>query len=121
MCVRGRGTPNNLEGFRSANTIAHTVSPCAWLESNTLTTVTPTLNRVGSSYPWRYVPGRRASVSHALTSVTAPVSMCGVWVWHWSAWLGTGSQDEYDRVEGLPRCKRCLALIRHNRQGIKVS
>jgi hypothetical protein len=58
---------------------------------------------------WRYLPGRR--VKHALREETAHtgVAECGAAPRFGLMWFGTGSQDEYERVEALPACKRCVA------------
>lgn len=39
------------------------------------------------------------------------VGLCGIgpaW-WDPDGWLGTGTQEEYDRDAGLPLCARCVA------------
>ena len=54
---------------------------------------------------WRYLPKGR--VRHALRDSGYSTALCGIGVWVFSQWLGTGSQREYERVEELPECKRC--------------
>lgn len=63
---------------------------------------------------WRYLWTGR--VTHALP--TSPlyhrivVAACGASPSLYDAdWYGTGNQGEYEKVERLPRCKKCLALI----------
>lgn len=62
-----------------------------------------------SAYNWRYLP--KGQVKHALSTVTSNVitAECGVYTFGW--WYGTGSQTEYDRVDALPPCKRCVAKV----------
>lgn len=64
-----------------------------------------------SGVEWRYVPGGRETVKHALTYPVAAAAVCGVTLIPSSDWLGTGSQREYERVEELRPCRRCLALL----------
>lgn len=60
-------------------------------------------------FEWRYLPG--GNVTHALTYAAARVAVCGTGpVWHAPDWYGTGSQTEYERAAGLPRCKRCVRI-----------
>lgn len=54
---------------------------------------------------WRYTP--RGRVLHKLVDADSYESLCGVkvdnpWMWH-----GTGTHEEYERAEQLPRCTRC--------------
>jgi hypothetical protein len=62
-----------------------------------------------SAYSWKYLPTGR--VRHALSTVVPNVvaAECGVWTFGW--WYGTGSQDEYDKLDALPPCKRCAAKV----------
>lgn len=55
---------------------------------------------------WRYTHGGK--VRHALTVSTNAVAVCGLSVWSSQWWLGTGSQTEYETVEGLPECRNCV-------------
>lgn len=61
-----------------------------------------------TNWHWRYlVTGK---VAHALRPPIAGAAACGVDGWS-TEWLGTGSQDEYERAATLPRCLRCLRRI----------
>ena len=55
-------------------------------------------------YEWRYMP--TGHVKHALISGSHRCALCGTEP-HGLSWHGTGSQTEYERAAGLPRCKRC--------------
>jgi hypothetical protein len=58
---------------------------------------------------WRYLPG--GTVKHALLYAESASAVCGQ-LPSWfrpEGWFGTGSQDEYETVERLPACKRCVA------------
>lgn len=65
-------------------------------------------------YEWRYL--ERGTTTHAVGPAGNPprtFALCGVGP-AWSAaygWFGTGTQTEYDRVEALPKCKRCLGIV----------
>jgi hypothetical protein len=55
---------------------------------------------------WRYCRGGR--VRHQITDGLGAErgrggARCGLW----TEWLGTGSQAEYERLAGLPKCRRC--------------
>lgn len=62
---------------------------------------------------WRYLP--KGKVKHALplysNSVTghSHTSLCGLCP---EDWLGTGSQDEYEKAEVLPECGLCVRILR---------
>jgi hypothetical protein len=61
---------------------------------------------------WRYLPGR--GVIHALNRSFGWGSLCGVtpsWFRPVSDWRGTGTQEEYETAEQLPRCKRCVRIL----------
>lgn len=64
---------------------------------------------------WRYLPGGK--VAHAIARFCGELNqtaVCGaspVWYLPSGAWCGTGSQAEYERAAGLPRCRRCLAKL----------
>ena len=60
-------------------------------------------------YEWRYTFGGK--VAHALQRTYHTAAVCGVGVWVSDQWLGTGSQREYERVEALPSCRRCLSKV----------
>lgn len=56
----------------------------------------------------RYLPG--GAVAHLLAGASAARAVCGIAPYlagAW-AWLGTGSQVEYETVASLPDCKLCL-------------
>jgi hypothetical protein len=55
------------------------------------------------------------AVAHLLAAHKPPngnaTAVCGrspVW---FSAWLGTGSQAEYEKAAGLPTCAHCAKLV----------
>lgn len=56
-------------------------------------------------YEWRYMPG--ASVRHAMIAETVFITACGIADIPKAMWHGTGSQDEYDKVERLRDCLLC--------------
>lgn len=58
---------------------------------------------------WRYQPG--GTVKHLLGRVSDAGAICGVDTLPASNWRGTGSQDEYERLETLRPCRRCLREI----------
>lgn len=63
---------------------------------------------------WRYLP--TGKMRHALVPAGGGLgdvlrAVCGIDVWRSSAWRGTGSQDEYERVARLPACRRCVRLL----------
>lgn len=64
-----------------------------------------------TNYDWRYLPHR--PVKHALVDPGERIAVCGVGPYSRSAdeWHGTGTQTEYETVERLPACKRCVELI----------
>lgn len=73
--------------------------------------------RVRSDFTWRYISRGKAKHALALRSSAATghasIAECGsspAWFDPWS-WMGTGSQDEYDRIEELPECARCVILV----------
>lgn len=58
---------------------------------------------------WRYL--RTGSRTHRLIRVfdrLTHVAECGRSPQIGEDWYGTGSQTEYERVDAMPRCKRCL-------------
>lgn len=62
----------------------------------------------GNVTEWRYT-GPRGRVKHAVGhGDVSRRAECGLEVYNSSYWFGTGSQDEYDKLESLPECKRCL-------------
>lgn len=64
-----------------------------------------------AGYEWRYTS--RGRVVHAIRRSSEVIGRCGMGPgWLSSEWLGTGSQDEYDRAAELPKCKRCVDLIK---------
>lgn len=67
---------------------------------------------------WRYLPG--GTVKHGFTELPGGfgTAFCGQSpVWYApDEWRGTGSQDEYERVEQLPECKRCRAAMQRRGQ-----
>lgn len=60
---------------------------------------------------WRYT--EHGKLAHLLReSWGIPLDAeCGLEVWNVHDWRGTGSQDEYDRIEQMPRCQRCLKAV----------
>lgn len=56
---------------------------------------------------WRYLWG--GTVKHALVSDPMD-SLCGLRTASYN-WYGTGSQAEYETVEALRPCRRCLARL----------
>jgi hypothetical protein len=66
---------------------------------------------------WRYLPNGRTR--HAIDPAPAvdedtlglAVSVCGAYALEPDEWHGTGTQDEYERVETLPACKRCASKV----------
>jgi hypothetical protein len=62
-----------------------------------------------SGIEWRYLPG--GSVKHALLDVTNAGSACGIYTLPASDWRGTGSQREYETVESLRPCMRCMRKL----------
>lgn len=62
-----------------------------------------------TSDEWRYLP--RGAVKHALRYGERFTAICGLSpVWYANYWLGTGAQVEYETVEQLRACKRCMNL-----------
>lgn len=57
---------------------------------------------------WRYLPHGR--VTHAIAPWMDGVARCGVATAP-DEWRGTGTQDEYERAEQLPRCRRCVSIL----------
>lgn len=70
-----------------------------------------------SAVTWRYMPGQYVMVKHALRVSSmnftghADVSLCGMWPWGNTNWMGTGRQAEYDRLASLRECKTCLKYV----------
>ncbi len=63
------------------------------------------------SYPERrYLPGGR--VAHAVNPNHGQ-AVCGTTADR-DDWRGTGTQDEYERVAALPRCRACLRKMGDN-------
>jgi hypothetical protein len=62
-----------------------------------------------SGIEWRYLPG--GTVKHALTRSSDAGAACGRFVLPASAWLGTGSQTEYETVAGLRECRSCRKAL----------
>lgn len=61
-------------------------------------------------YEWRFLAGGR--VKHAVnTSVHSVVAVCGVSVWTFWNWCGTGSWREGVTLGGLPDCKKCSRAL----------
>lgn len=58
---------------------------------------------------WRYLPSGR--VKHALRRPSNVGAECGLYTLPASAWLGTGSQAEYERVAVLPECQSCVKAM----------
>lgn len=56
---------------------------------------------------WRYTSDR-AKVKHGLWTTSHNQAVCGLRVTVSHFWKGTGSQEEYERVEALPKCSRCV-------------
>lgn len=56
---------------------------------------------------WRYTSDR-AKVKHGLWTAGHHTALCGTGVTLSHFWKGTGSQEEYEHVEALPKCKRCV-------------
>jgi len=50
--------------------------------------------------------GTRVHILEAFLGNGAKCDVVPVYPW---IWLGTGSQDEYDKAASLPLCKRCEA------------
>lgn len=63
-----------------------------------------------SRWEWRYLPASK--VKHLLANVSDAAAVCGIYTLPASRWRGTGSQDEYDRLELLPECRRCLRYVK---------
>lgn len=71
----------------------------------------------------RVYSSKRASVAHLLPSGVSPNSaktvMCGrgpaLTVGGW-AWLGTGSQNEIDKANGLRTCKDCETAVNNDKE-----
>jgi hypothetical protein len=61
-------------------------------------------------FEWRYLPSGR--VKHALFSSSDTGAVCGIYTIPASNWLGTGTQHEYERLETLEPCKRCISYAR---------
>jgi hypothetical protein len=69
-----------------------------------------------ASVVWRYLGGPRTRAKHALDisgghTGHVNVARCGLYSWSSAIWMGTGSQDEYDRVDQLPECKSCCRTL----------
>lgn len=67
------------------------------------------MNGESSRWEWRYLPG--GTVKHLLGRVSDSGAICGVYAWPSWSWRGTGSQDEYERLDRLRSCRRCLRMI----------
>lgn len=61
-------------------------------------------------FEWRYTFNGR--VRHALRKSADHIAICGAAPSLFYDWYGTGSQEEYERVESLPDCARCTRLLR---------
>ena len=84
-----------------------------------------TVAELEEKYPgfqWRYV-GLLASVKHAIqrTSTSGQITgnslaICGNSP-HWSSpgWLGTGKQEEYEKLDQLRECKKCMKVLENPR------
>lgn len=57
----------------------------------------------------RYTPNGKVAhlISEANWGYPYPRAACG-WDGQATYWRGSGSQDEYDRAQALPLCKRCM-------------
>jgi hypothetical protein len=58
---------------------------------------------------WRYILG--GAVVHAIPHDADPLAVCGTDVRNAANWHGAGTQAEYERAAGLPRCRRCLRKV----------
>ena len=58
---------------------------------------------------WRYLPG--SPVKHALDHANDCEAVCGVYTVPADNWRGTGNQREYETVEGLRPCMRCVRKL----------
>lgn len=72
---------------------------------------------------WRYLA--KGNVKHAMCSAGHTghdrAALCGA-APHWldpASWMGTGSPNEYERLDELPECLTCAKLLRiyHGRGG----
>jgi hypothetical protein len=72
------------------------------------------------NYSFRYTSAQ-AKTKHAVRNkigtseiasdyASAPCGRSPVW-FSPSGWLGTGNQEEYERNDALPLCKRCLFML----------
>ena len=68
---------------------------------------------------WRYT-SPTAQAKHAIDLLTgghtmspghAARAVCGTELWRPEDWMGSGTQAEAERLEQLPRCKRCLSAM----------
>ncbi len=63
---------------------------------------------------WRYLPSKRPNVRHALDRPGDAAALCGVGVMS-IYWRGTGSQEEYETVAALPKCRGCQRVLGQRR------
>lgn len=85
----------------------------------------PTVDELEKKYPnhvFRY-PSSKATTKHAIRvnlgdgterltgNRSAECGRSPVWYAPSPAWLGTGSQEEYEKNDSLPLCKRCLVKL----------
>jgi hypothetical protein len=62
------------------------------------------------SIEWRYLPNGR--MTHVVETPNADVAaLCGRRAALPENWFGTGSQDEYEQAESLPKCRLCAHLV----------
>ena len=60
--------------------------------------------------PVTLIYSRHGTVAHVKDFGGLNNPMCPLRLF-WYEWLGTGSQDEYDKAASLPLCKRCARFI----------
>ena len=58
---------------------------------------------------WGYT--RKGVRSHARALHDDEIAACGLDVEDYTNWHGTGTQDEYEKAERLPRCKHCVQVL----------
>lgn len=54
---------------------------------------------------WRYT--KLGHLRHMLETRIYNVSLCGM---EREAWLGTGTQNEYEKLASLPKCTKCMRI-----------